>query len=120
MLDTTTPAQLSDSIRSGKLDAPQGSNVLRVEPVCDEPIMIDVKAVVYWPDGLIETGAARLDMGYKTSPFAQLAFSRPLDGAKVQCEATPIGGKAKVGVRMVCGERGKLPAVREKTTKVQK
>lgn len=119
MLDQTTLPALG-TVRTDKLDAPHGATVLRVEPVCDEPILIDVKAVVYWPDGLIETGAARLDMAYKTNPFAQLAFSRPLDGAKVECEAMPVTGEAKIGVRLVCGERDKLPPVREKPTKAEK
>lgn len=116
MLDHTHPPELAESIKSVPLDAPAGSTIIRVEPVIpagnwDKGLMVDVVAVV---NGRKET--ARLDMGYKTHPFASWAFPS-LDGAKIEAEARPVGGKAEIGLRVTCGNAENMPAKLERPNK---
>lgn len=114
-LDHVTNPVLADSVRSEKLDAPAGANVLRVEPVIDPAdferhIWIVLAFVVYWPDSGEWAGSGMVRTGGKISPAYTAYAARSLEGAKVIARAYAIDGAIKLGVRMTCGTRDDMPA----------
>lgn len=117
-LDITVPIDRDAGAKTAKADAPQGANVVRVEPVIndgdwDKGATAEIAIRVYWPDGRIETCSATVDLGYRTHPAATFVVGAPLDGAKIEAESRSKG----VGVRLCCADTQNLPAKRERPPK---
>ena len=114
MLDHTTTAEIAESVKSDRIDAPTGADTLRIEPVIEaddfgRQLWIVVAFVVYFGDGTEWAGSAMLRTGGKTTPSYLVNSARSLEGAKVIAQAFAIDGAIKLGVRVSLGTSDDMP-----------
>lgn len=115
MLDQRTPTVTAESIRTEKIDAPQGATVLRIEPVLsdsDSAKGIDLVCVtiINYPDGSRVVLPSVHRTGGKSRPRSERRMPQSMDGAKIEAYAFSVSGPVEMSVRVTAGDEKTIPA----------
>ena len=106
-----TKQALSETAKTAKTDIPDGSTVLRIEPIVSAAAWVVVAMRIYWPDGTDYGAAAMLRANGNTTPRYELNFERSLTGAKVVAQAFLPDGAVNVSVRVTAADKSEnLPS----------
>lgn len=118
-IDHTTSSVLADSVRSEKLDAPSGANVLRAEPIVtgEKHARLVTVQIVTMPDGRELLFPSTQQTGGKSPPRSERRLPFALDGCKIETHVFCLDGPVELSVRVTAGTRETIPAKLDAATK---
>ena len=113
-IDHTTQPTLSDSVKTARLDAPVGANVLRVEPIVPESeqkrgLRLVTVQIVTLPDGRELLFPSTQQTGGRSPPRSERRLPFTLDSCKVEAHVFCLDGPVELSLRVTAGTRETIP-----------